>query len=148
MIMRANKQLFYFLSFTWGIIMTSVGIVVALCLVVTKHKPKKHGWCYYFEVGKKGWGGVNLGIVFLTEPNPSAHTKNHEHGHALQNCIWGPLMPFVISLPSAARYHMRKFKRKRGEKLGEYDSAWFEGQASVWGDKFMSGFGGESDGNN
>ena len=145
--MRRNKQLFYFLSFTWGILMTSVGIVAALFLVAAGYKPKRHGWCYYFEVGKN-WGGVNLGIVFLTEANPSAHTKNHEHGHALQNCIWGPLMPFVISLPSAARYHIYNFQWKRGKKLGEYDSAWFEGQASAWGDKFMSGFGGEFDGNN
>jgi hypothetical protein len=89
--------------------MTLVGVVAALFLVVTGHKPKKHGLCYYFEVGK-GWGGVNLGIVFITAANPSEHTKNHEHGYALQNCIWGPLMPFVIALPSAAIYHIRNFQ--------------------------------------
>lgn len=142
MIMRINKTLFYALSFTWGIIMTFVGIVAELFLVVTGHKPKKHGLCYHFEVGN-GWGGVNLGIVFITAANPSEHTKNHEHGHALQNCIWGPLMPFVIALPSAVRYHIRNFQQKRGKKLKSYDSAWFEGQASIWGDKFMNSLGGE-----
>ena len=140
--MRNNKKLFYILSFTWGIIMTFVGVIAALCLVTIGYKPKKHGWCYYFEVGK-GWGGVNLGIVFITSANPSEHTKNHEHGHALQNCIWGPLMPFVIALPSAARYHIRNFQQKRGKKLNSYDSAWFEGQASIWGDKFIHSLGGE-----
>ena len=140
--MHNNKKLFYILSFTWGIIMTFVGVVAALCLVAIGHKPKKHGWCYYFEVGN-GWGGVNLGIVFITAANPSEHTKNHEHGHALQNCIWGPLMPLVISLPSAVRYHIRNFQQKRGKKLNSYESAWFEGQASIWGDKFIYSLGGE-----
>ncbi len=140
--MWINKTKFYALSFTWGIIMTFVGAVAALFLVVTGHKPKKHGWCYHFEVGKN-WGGVNLGIVMITSANPSEHTKNHEHGHALQNCIWGPLMPFAIALPSAVRYHIRNFQQKQGKKLKSYDSVWFEMQASIWGDKFMNSFGGE-----
>ncbi len=140
--MRINKTLFYALSFTWGIIMTFVGVVAALFLVMTGHKPKKYGLCYHFEVGK-GWGGVNLGIVFITAANSTEHTKNHEHGHALQNCIWGPLMPFVIALPSAVRYHIRNYQQKRGKKLKSYDSVWFEEQASIWGDKFIYFLGGE-----
>jgi hypothetical protein len=145
--MRNNKKLFYTLSFTWGIIMTFVGVVAALCLVVTGHKPKKHGWCYYFEVGN-GWGGVNLGIVFITASNPSEHTKNHEHGHALQNCLWGPLMPFVVSLPSATRYWKRYFQQKQGVKLEPYDSVWYEGQATAWGTALINSLESDVNGDN
>jgi hypothetical protein len=142
-----KKTLFYTLSFTWGIIMTAIGLIVGLVLKMFGFKAKKHGWCYYFEVGNN-WGGVNLGVVFLTSKNPSEHTRNHEHGHALQNCLWGPLMPVVISLPSAARYWLRHFQQKRGEQLEPYDSVWYEGQASSWGTELINKLGCFDDGNN
>lgn len=140
--MKMNKSLFYALSFTWGILMTVIGLIAAAGLTVVGFKAKKHGWCWYFEVGK-GWGGVNLGIIFITSANPSEHTKNHEHGHALQNCIWGVLFPFVIAIPSATRYQDRKRRTKLGETLEPYDSVWYEGQASEWGTKLISALGGE-----
>lgn len=136
-----RKSLFYILSLTWGIIMTTVGLLVAAVLTTIGYKPQKHGWCYYFEVGKN-WGGVNLGIIFLTSENPSEHTKNHEHGHALQNCLWGPLMPFVVSIPSAMRYWKRHFQQRQGMKLEPYDSVWYEGQATMWGDILINSLGG------
>lgn len=140
--MRINKTSFYALSFTWGIIMTFIGLVAALFLVVTGHKPMKHGFCWRFEVGQ-GWGGVNLGPVIITAANPSERTKNHEHGHALQNCIWGPLMPFVIAIPSATRYWIREVQSKQGKTLEPYDNAWFEGDATRRGTEFMNSLGGE-----
>lgn len=106
-----NKFLFYLLSFTWGLPMTLIGLLVALVLVITGHKPKKYGYCLHFEVGEH-WGGLELGVVFLTDKTPSTHTKNHEHGHGLQNCFFGPLMPFIVSIPSAYRYWLREFKYK------------------------------------
>lgn len=127
--MKMNKSLFYTLSFTWGIIMTVIGLCAAFGLVVTGHKAKKYGWCWYFETGN-GWGGVNLGIVFITSKGASEHTKKHEHGHAIQNCIWGVLFPFVIAIPSATRYQDRKKRQAQGEELEPYDSVWYEGDAS------------------
>ena len=132
-----KKTLFYALSVIWGFPMTLVGFAVAFVLTNLGYQSKKHGFCYYFEVGN-AWGGVNLGIVVVTSKNPTTHTLNHEHGHALQNCIWGPLMPFVISLPSAARYWSMRLKQSKGEKLEPYDSIWFEGQASEWGELFVN----------
>ena len=131
-----KKLLFYALSFTWGIIMTIIGFVVAFVLVITGHKPKKYGLCYHFEMGK-GRGGLSLGMVMLTNVGASTHIRNHEHGHALQNCIWGPLMPFVIMIPSAARYWLRELWSHQGKHLDPYDSVWFEGQASKWGTIFI-----------
>ncbi len=135
--MIKNKTAFYTLSFTWGILMTLVGCVVALVLLATGYKSSKHGYCWHFKVGNK-WGGVNLGPVFLTDNTPTEHTKNHEHGHALQNCKYGPFM-VVVSLMSAARYWYREFKYyKKGLKPPtKYDDAWYEGEATKLGDAFF-----------
>jgi hypothetical protein len=132
-----NRITFYLLSFTWGLPLTLVGLIVALVMICTGHKPQKWGYCYYFEVGQ-GWGGLELGIIFLTNKNPSVHTKNHEHGHAIQNCSWGFLMPFVVSIPSAIRYWYRIIKKRLGYlNLTKYDSVWFESQATKWGTQLI-----------
>ena len=51
-------------------------------------------------------------------------------------------MPFVISIPSAIRYHHRKQIRKKdpekAKELPDYDSIWFEGQATEWGKKYVA----------
>ncbi len=131
-----NQTLFYILSCIWGLPMTFIGFCASGMLKKRGYKSEKHGWCYYYECGH-GWGGVNLGLVCITSVGASEHTKNHEHGHALQNCIWGPLMPFVIAIPSAIRYWVRKSQAKKGQQLEDYDAIWFEGQATKWGDAFM-----------
>jgi len=132
-----DKKKFYALSFTWGIITTLIGCIVALAMLITGHKPKKWGHCWYFEVGE-GWGGLELGIFFLTSKNPSTHTKNHEHGHAFQNCAYGPGM-IVISIMSACRYWYRelKYHRKGINPPTAYDDAWYEGAATKLGTEFM-----------
>lgn len=139
--MQYSRKQFYTLSFTWGLLLTLVGCCVAAYLIVTGHKPQKWGYCYYFEVGKTNWGGLELGPIFLTGKNASTLTKNHEHGHALQNCTLGPLMPFVVSIPSAIRYWYREYLVRSGAKkhyeLPDYDSVWFEGDASKSGTEFM-----------
>jgi hypothetical protein len=134
-----NKYLYYFLSFTWGLPMVLVGGIVALVMLITGHKPHKNGGGIRFEVGKN-WGGVSLGLVILTNENPSQHIKNHEFGHTFQNCWWGPLDAFVIEIPSAIRYWYRELKyyRRGLRPPTEYDAIWFEGQATSLGTKYMS----------
>jgi hypothetical protein len=137
MIVR-DKCAFYLLSFTWGLPLTLVGCIVAIVLLATGHKPKKWGYCYYFEVGQN-WGGLELGPIFLTDKSPSVYTKNHEHGHAFQNCKFGPLMPFVVSLPSAVRYWYRRIRTTMGNPVKtSYYSVWFESEASTLGKEFMN----------
>lgn len=133
-----NKFLFYFLSFTWGLPMTLIGLLVALVLLITKHKPEKYGCCLHFKVGDN-WGGLNLGVVFLTDKTPDTSTKNHEHGHAIQNCYWGFLTPFVITIPSAIRYWYRELKYYKKGKTPptEYDAFWVEADATSRGAEFM-----------
>jgi hypothetical protein len=139
-IMWNNKFLFYLLSFTWGLPMTIIGVVVAITLRALGYEPRKWGYCYYFEIGER-WGGVNFGPIFLTSSTPSAHTKTHEHGHAIQNCLLGPLMLFSVSIPSAIRYWCRRWVVSNGladsDDLPAYDAVWYERDATKFGTEFM-----------
>ena len=124
-------------SITWGCIMTAIGFVVALFCLITGHRPYRLGPNIYFKVGN-GWGGFECGPFFVVCKDTKT-TQYHEAGHGLQNLIWGPLMPFVISIPSAIRYWYReylvRFKGKKRWDLPYYDSIWFECQATRWGEK-------------
>ena len=100
---------YWLVQCTWGLPMTLIGAVAALVLLISGHKPKRLGPTIYFEVGES-WGGVELGGFFLCSKNSTMATKYHECGHSLQNMIWGPFMPFVVCLPSAARYWLFRLK--------------------------------------
>lgn len=102
-----SYTVYWLIQCTWGIVMTLIGVIAAFALLITGHKPKTLGPNVYFEVGEN-WGGINFGPFFLCSKDSSISTKYHESGHGLQNLIWGPLMPFVISIPSAVRYWLRE----------------------------------------
>lgn len=133
---KLKKWMFYLLSFTWGITMTTIGCLTSLVLLIVGYQPKRNQYGWYFEVGKNGWGGCELGCMCIVNTNPSQHTLNHEFGHAIQNCYFGPFMMF-ISLASAVRYWYREYlvrvKKVPRTKLPRYDSIWFEGQATRLG---------------
>ena len=129
---------YWVISLTWGSVMTVIGLLTAIVLLVTGHKPHRFGPNIYFVVGDS-WGGLELGAFFLVSKYHSIDTLYHEAGHGLQNLIWGPLMPFVISIPSAIRYWYRRYLLDKGvNNLPDYDSIWFEGQATRWGKKLYS----------
>ena len=132
-----SKRAFYILSWTWGLPMTLIGAIAVLILKLSGKEVKRWGYCYYVEVGKH-WGGVNLGMFFMVNTNPATHAKNHEHGHAIQNCYWGWLMPFVICIPSVTRYWYRLIRHKLGYKVTtDYDDIWFEREATELGDYYL-----------
>lgn len=136
--MIRNKKSFYIMSFTWGIVMSLIGCLVAVVLFASGKKPTKWGYCLHFEIGS-GWGGVNLGPIIITSVDPSRHTKCHEHGHAHQNCTYGPFM-IIISLLSVCRYWYReiKYNRKGITPPTAYDDAWYERDASKVGSDFIN----------
>ena len=132
-----NKTKFYFLSFTWGLPLTLVGLIVAAVLLCRGKKPKKWGACYYFEIDNKNMSGFNLGIIFLTGKNPSVRTRNHEHGHAIQNCYLGVLTPFIVHIPSVIRFWYRVWLMEIGKRAKTpYDAIWFERTATELGNKY------------
>lgn len=133
-----NKLLFYFLSFTWGLPMTLIGIVVGFILTVFGKRSERWGSCQHFKVGKN-WGGVTLGLVIITDETPSEHIKKHEHGHAIQNCYFGFLMPFVVCIPSAVRYWYRTYRDCIGKPcVTQYDDIWFEADATRLGNIYVN----------
>ena len=138
-----NKKLFMTLSHTWGIIMILIGYMVMFVLKVMKVSSKKYGWCYHYSIGKN-WGGVSLGRVIITDNNTDEHILNHEHGHAIQNAVFGIFFPFIVAIPSAIRYHYRNSWKKKGiEPTTEYDDIWFESQATTWGNEYINKIGQE-----
>lgn len=133
---RIPRPIFYFLTFTWGLPFTLIGLIAALSLRLLGYKPKKYGYCYYFEVSES-WGGINLGFFFIVNKGSTADIRSHEHGHAVQNCYLGPLMLIIVALPSLIRSRYRVYlTEKKGvpaSTLPSYDSIWFEGQATRLG---------------
>lgn len=131
---KISKPGFYALSLTWGGLLTAIGLFVSAVMLLTGHKPRKWGYCWYFEVGKKNWGGCEWGPVFLKDRFEGEHIKNHEFGHGIQNCFFGPFMIFLISMPSSIRYWYRRIRTWRKKPLKTaYDDIWFEGQATRLG---------------
>ena len=127
-----SKTMFWILSWTWGFIMTLIGSIVFIVLRIAGYKPYRNQYGWVFEIGEN-WGGAEIGPYCIVNKNPSQHTLNHEFGHALQNCYFGPYMLF-ISLASAARYWYREYltriKGKKYSELTSYDGIWFEGTAT------------------
>lgn len=106
-----NVILFYIVSFTWGILMSSIGAIVGLVLMCCGVKPRLFYHVVYFEVGK-GWGGLELGCFFICGKGSSKQLKQHEAGHGFQNAWFGPFMPFIVTIPSAFRYWLYEIKRE------------------------------------
>lgn len=140
MIMKVFKGILYWIAqLTWGIIMNIIGMIAALCLLITGHKPKIFHYAVCFEFGEN-WGGVSLGGFFFCNKTSDAHVKFHEHGHGYQNIMFGVLFPFIIAIPSAIRcaYYNHLYEKNPAKyyTLPPYDSIWFEGMASRLGYKY------------
>ena len=135
------RFLYYFLACTWGILLTVVGWFITLALAIAKMfnkkiKFEKYYWIYDIKAGPDYWGGFEMGLMFVRDHKSWGPGLNpHEFGHTFQNCLLGPLMLFLVSLPSAIRYWIRYFKYERkGIKCScAYDSVWFEDFATQGG---------------
>ena len=108
--------LFYILSFTWGILLSLVGTVVILSLIIIGKKPKLFHDRVYIEVGED-WGGCELGCFFICNKDASLSLKQHESGHGIQNIIFGPITPFISSIPSAIRYWLREIRSYKNKYI-------------------------------
>lgn len=133
---KVKTILFYFVSFTWGLPLTLLGGVGVLFACLCGHKVKRFGPCFYVTLGKHRWGGLEGGPFFFCDASEERSILEHEFGHGIQNCFFGPLMLPIISIPSAIRYQIRQKKQKHNKKLrGDYYDIWFEKQASYIGHK-------------
>lgn len=108
--------LFYIASFTWGALMSIIGLFVGLALTITGHLPKVFHGRLYWEVGNN-WGGFTLGCFIICSKDSTDLLRQHEAGHSLQNIILGPFFPIVIGIPSALRYWLREMKTQKDKTL-------------------------------
>ena len=133
-----SKTLFWILSWTWGFILTLIGFIGYSALRVTGHIPRRNQYGWFFEIGEN-WGGMSIGPFCFVSRNPSNYLLDHEFGHSLQNCYFGP-GAILIALASAARYWHREYlyKRKKisSENMPDYDDIWFEGTATYLGQHY------------
>lgn len=136
--------IFYLLSFTWGIVMTLVGLFALLYIYLFMHKSVD----IFMVAGRvcirhktKIFGGISLGIVYYIDKRNSYRLHTHELGHTVQNVMFGLLFPVLIGIPSVIRANLRRkfpsLRYDRHKRYIEYDSIWFEGQATELGEKYF-----------
>ena len=126
-----NKKNYYILSYTWGILISIIGLIIAAALFIMGKRPVKNLYGWTFVVGKN-WGGLSLGPISLICERGNKHTYLHEFGHSIQNCYFGPFMIFIC-IASAGRYWYRRIFNITNPP---YDSIWFEGQATKLGELY------------
>lgn len=75
-----------------------------------------------------------MGLMFVRDQKSTQeYLDTHEFGHTFQNCLLGPLFPFVVAIPSATRYWIQEFRSRAGKQNPPYDGVWFEDAASQCG---------------
>ena len=134
------RPLYYILACTWGILLTFVGLLITLVLAIVKIFNKNihfepYYWIYDVKAGPKYWGGFEMGLMFVRDQKSIKSLNAHEFGHTFQNCLFGPFMLLIVSLPSAIRYWYRelKYERKNLTCPTDYDAIWFEDAATQCG---------------
>lgn len=129
-----DKKKYYLLQFTWGLPMNVVGFICAAALSLYK-RPRMEKWHWVFELPIDF--GLNLGLVVIVPKQPARRIINHEIGHAIQNIYFGPFTIAIVAIPSVIRYWVRRWQSKCGQELPDYDSIWFEEQATKTGYCFV-----------
>lgn len=131
-----HDVIFYILSLTWGIITSLIGFIIMIPFLITGKVRVFYRRLYgiFPKCFGSGWG-FSMGCFFFTayDCGHDNELMAHECGHGLQNILWGPLMMFVIYIPSFIRFWIYTIRMNKGKEVKAYDSIWFEGQASWWG---------------
>lgn len=128
-----KKYLYFFLNFTWGLLLTLLGYFLMLILLPFG-RIRRYGYTLYLEFNKRTDWGFSLGTVFFVGKQADKSMKEHEFGHTVQNAILGPFMIFLVAIPSVIRFWYRNYLYSRGKHpKTTYDSIWFEGSATYIG---------------
>lgn len=134
-----NRIIYTILQWTWGIIQTSVGLLMFLILTVIKpNRTRKyyHGaivsyWKFPFSMG------CGMFIFFGHHKQEEQYQKEvlvHEYGHTIQSIILGPLFMFVIAIPSCVWAFTPAFAKMRKEGKYSYFDLYCEGWANHLGE--------------
>ena len=136
--LRKHRWLYYLLACTWGFIATFLGVLLTGILGIAKIFNKnivfrKYHWIYSISLGPDYWGGFEMGLMFVRDQKSWEALEWHEFGHTFQNCLFGPFMLFLVSIPSAIRWWYQWFRTRKGKENKAYDAMWFEDSASCCG---------------
>ena len=126
-----QKWAYYFLHFTWGLIMNIIACLVVCILffinLFTKNIKFRKNYGMLEIRLLKNWGGCNLGLVYLRDITSNESISSHEIGHSYQ--VWlGIFFPFIVAIPSAVRWWIRRLQPNKQHK--PYDAIWFEASAT------------------
>ena len=136
--------LYIFLQCTWGIIQTSVGLLVFLKYMKCPHR-------FFGGAVHTGWkrdDGVSLGLFIFSPDHKKAggqieqpdRLMVHEYGHTIQSLMLGPLYLPVIGIPSAIWANCRKYVKLRETYGVLYSFCFAEGWADRLGRKMTADF--------
>ena len=134
--LKNHMWLYWILHYTWGLPVTIVTWIIWLIALPFSKEHGRFGPSLY-QITGDNWGGLSLGHNFLVAENMgdeyTLHTKQHEMGHTFQAAILGIFVVFLVILPSVSRYWYQTIRSNKGKPNKEYDLAWFEGEASEFG---------------
>ena len=130
--------LYYILTFTWGLLMTLLGLLVMMSLFIFRRgNIRLEGYHVYFEFKKDKQWGFSVGMISFIgriREHQDKEVLYHEFGHTVQNAILGPLVIFLVYIPSLLRYHYREWLYKHDKPVKTaYDDIWFEDSATTLG---------------
>ena len=106
---RPSRILFYILSFTWGIILSTLGLVASLALRA-------------------------LGPYSFVCPDAPPELLTHEAGHSYQNALFGPIA-ILLTLVSIIHYWISCFVPK---VQNDYYNFWTEKNATKLGESMRN----------
>ena len=132
---------FYFLSFSWGLLFTMLGyLLLLLCLPFGK--VKVYGDIIFLEFNKPsryypthyGGTGFSLGNVFFVSKNPENSLLKHQLGRCVQYSMLGPLMIFFVMIPMFIRFIF--YKMFFDNKSMPFRSMWHERLSDYIGNRY------------
>ena len=131
---QPSRIIFYILSFSWGIILSALGLGATLALHALGYRqcPNQYGYVTY--LGSNSWGGFTLGPFSFVEANASPELLRHEAGHSYQNIIFGPIM-VILTLISIIHYWISCFVPSVN---ANYYNFWIEANATKLGWRMRS----------
>jgi hypothetical protein len=96
--MKLKKLLFWIGSFTWGILLTLPGAIMALVFALRGGKPLKVRTTFIFKVKIKGVS-FSLGPFIVATEGYTQEQVFRLVGNSIQNSIYGPFYFFLIVVP-------------------------------------------------
>ncbi len=138
--------LYRILQCTWGILQTTLGLIVFLLHIKDEH------FCFHGAIITrwKSKSSVSLGMFVFVTDDPYFYDKlkgdyskeelssrllTHEYGHTIQSLILGPLYLLVMGIPSTLWGFLPSCNKKRKEQKVSYFSFFTESWANALGKK-------------